>query len=93
MTHDDMMEAIKIYEQNNCDKDKKISEVIVVKSFKIANTLVTEYGFFNYLVAIYKDKLDPDQKRRVWIFNRRPEVEETFNILVNEARQARINKE
>lgn len=93
MTHDDIMQAVNIYEQNNENQEVKVSDVIVVKSFNIAKTLVIDYGFFKYLVGIHKDKYDSENKRRIWIFRRIPEVEEIFNMLVNEARQVRINKE
>jgi hypothetical protein len=90
MTHDDMMQAVELYEQKNESNEK--STVIVVKSFHIAKILATDYEFFNYLVGIAKDRYDPEQKKHIWIFRRLPEVEDVFNRLVAEAGQARLDR-
>lgn len=97
--HETMLAAVEEYEKihakDNADNvpmsviPKNESGTIVVKSFKIAKKLCTDFDFFSHLIGMRIDREDEKLRRHVWIFRRDEKIDKVFKRLVENAREAR----
>lgn len=69
---------------------KEKPSVITVFSLKMAESLCVDYGYFNDLIAIEKDKKKPNHKN--YIFKNEGNIEVNLRHLIDEARKSKAEK-